>query len=431
MRKLSLLIALSVVCSAAACTKKADPPAESKKKDKDEGDDKGSTKKKKKGDDKGDKGDDKGGDEEAPKKAKGGAGCKLPESGSTLSADWTFSKGCTLVVKENLHVAEGAVLTIEPGVTLKFETNVAVWVDYGKIVAKGTEEEPITLTSNNKSPAKGDWVGVRLAEKTSAGTVFDHVKFDYTGHDDNGKAAIAFYGHVSPGRVAITNSTFAHAEDGVLNDSEDSAFAKLEGNDFKGVEGTAVTVHASGMGSLGKNKLGGKPIHTHGTIKASQNWPEVDGPIVVDANIEVNGDKSAAIVKIADKTTVKFTASVHVWIGGGNGGGVQAKEVTFTSANATAAAGDWSGFILDKKTTNLKLEDCVFKYAGHDDNGVGAIRWYGVTSKEIEGGVTITGCTFEHITGPAFLEDGDKKCGKVGEPAAKNKSVGGKLCGPA
>ena len=36
-----------------------------------------------------------------------------------------------------------------------------------------------------------------------------------------------------------------HAEDGVLNDSEDSAFAKLEGNDFKGVEGTAVTVHAT------------------------------------------------------------------------------------------------------------------------------------------------------------------------------------------
>lgn len=429
MRTLPLFCALLLGIAAEGCTKKADPPTESKKKDKDD-EDKG-TKKKKKGDkddDKGDKGGDKG-DEEAPKKAKGGAGCKLPENG-TVSADWTLSKGCSMVVKENLHVQEGATLTIEAGVTLKFETNVVVWIDYGKIVAKGTDEEPIVLTSNNKSPAKGDWSGIRFADKVSAGTVFDHVKFEYTGHDDNGKAAIGYYGHVNPGRVSITNCTFDHLEDGIVDDHEDSGFAKLEGNTFKAVDGTAILVNAASMGTIGKNKLGGKSITTHGVIKASQSWPEVDGPIVVDGNLDINGDKSAAVVKLADKTTVKFTASVRVWIGGNNGGGLQAKEATFTSANATAAAGDWSGFVLDKKLTSLKLEDCTFKYAGHDDNGIGAIRSYGIPYKDIDAAIQVSGTSFDNVKGPAFLEDGEHKCPKAAEPAQKNKIAGGKLCGP-
>ncbi len=413
----TLALALLVAFTAAGC-KKPETKSTEKKKDQD---DEGSKVKKKKG------GDDKADDEEPKKAGKGGAGCKLPEH-SQVNADWTLSKGCSMVVKDTIHVAEGATLTIEAGVTLKFETNLGVWIDYGKIVAKGTADEPIVLTSNNKSPGKGDWSGVRFADKTSAGTVFDNVKFEYTGHDDNGKAAISSYGRVSPGRLSITNCTFDHAEDGIQNDHEDAAFGKVEGNSFKGVEGVAMRLHASSMGSIGKNKLAGKAIQIQGPIKVSQTWPEVDGPVVLIGNVNIAGATSAAIVKIADKTVVKVNAGLNLWIGGDNGGGLKAKEVTFTSSNATPAAGDWSGLVIDKKVTQTKIEDCVISYAGHDEHGKGGVRWYETSPKEADKNVEITGCTFDHILGPAFHQ-GEGGCGKAAEPASKNKITGGKLCG--
>ena len=60
-------------------------------------------------------------------------------------------------VTGNVVVSSGVTLTIEPGVTVKFDSGKALQIR-GELVAQGTSGSPITFTSSASSPAAGDWV---------------------------------------------------------------------------------------------------------------------------------------------------------------------------------------------------------------------------------------------------------------------------------
>ena len=93
----------------------------------------------------------------------------------TMSANTRLGNnpGCPYVLN-NLTVAEGATLTIEPGTVIKGDIQYGRLVINGALVAKGTEQAPIIFTSlrddtcegdtNNdgskSSPAAGDWDGI-------------------------------------------------------------------------------------------------------------------------------------------------------------------------------------------------------------------------------------------------------------------------------
>jgi uncharacterized GH25 family protein len=68
---------------------------------------------------------------------------------------WTLVDS-PFVVSKNLTVCEGATLTIEPGVEVKFGGPFSLIVN-GTFVANGTEEKPIKFTSNKEKPETGDW----------------------------------------------------------------------------------------------------------------------------------------------------------------------------------------------------------------------------------------------------------------------------------
>lgn len=50
----------------------------------------------------------------------------------------------------------GIALTIDPGVMVKFDSGVKLTIQ-GTLDASGTEGQPITFTSNQTTPAAGDW----------------------------------------------------------------------------------------------------------------------------------------------------------------------------------------------------------------------------------------------------------------------------------
>lgn len=423
LRPLLSLVALSLLVAPVSCKKKKDTDsAETKSKStKDDGDDEGSKgKKHKKSTD-----EDKADDEEDKPKGKSTKACKAPEE--AIKADYTIPAGCKLKVKGNIDVQEGATLTIEQGAKLSFEAGVRVYVEYGKIVAKGTEDEPITFTSSNTSPAAGDWEGIYFGDKTSAGNVFDHVVVEYAGKEGGmGKCALHVYGDVNPGRIAVTNSTFRKNENcAVWDDKEKSTFSKFESNTFKDNGGTSIMVHPAVLGSVGQNKLG-EPVHLFaGDIKSSATWPKLDVPAIVDGRINVAGSTKAAILTLADKTTLKFASGGALHLGGGDGGGLVAKGPVFTSANATANEGDWEGIYLEPKTTGTVIEDCVVEYGGKEGGmGKGAVVFYDTEPKKLKG-VSIKGCTFRHNEHGAFSPNGTKDCGAF---AKDNKSEGTPIC---
>jgi hypothetical protein len=91
-----------------------------------------------------------------------------------------------------LDVANNAgapTLTIEPGVTIKFNTGATMRIDafsgttpaVGALVAVGTAAKPITFTSAAATPAPGDWYGIWLGHQPLPNTRIDHAIVSFAG----------------------------------------------------------------------------------------------------------------------------------------------------------------------------------------------------------------------------------------------------------
>jgi hypothetical protein len=102
------------------------------------------------------------------------------EVGREINVDTTWTLvGSPYIVTSNIQVVAGVTLTIEPGVTVKFNKNLGMLVD-GKLVARGTQANMITFTTNVPNPSinyenganSGCWSQIKLSQ-TSPVATFD------------------------------------------------------------------------------------------------------------------------------------------------------------------------------------------------------------------------------------------------------------------
>jgi len=83
-------------------------------------------------------------------------GADTPVSGHiTVDTTWDTA-GSPYIVTADVTVDSGKTLTIDPGVTVKFNSGTSLYVD-GTLVAEGTSGSNIVFTSNAGTPAGGDW----------------------------------------------------------------------------------------------------------------------------------------------------------------------------------------------------------------------------------------------------------------------------------
>jgi len=76
-----------------------------------------------------------------------------------ISLDTTWQAGDAgsyRLIVDNALVEEGAILTIEPGVTVKFNRGVYLKID-GVLKAEGLADNMVTFTSAEADPERGDW----------------------------------------------------------------------------------------------------------------------------------------------------------------------------------------------------------------------------------------------------------------------------------
>jgi hypothetical protein len=89
-----------------------------------------------------------------------------------ITADTTWSKANSpYIVTRTVQVYPGATLTIDPGVTIKFNQGTGLVIGH-KLIAIGTEQENITFTSNTEAPGFEDWIGLYFTD-TSIDASFD------------------------------------------------------------------------------------------------------------------------------------------------------------------------------------------------------------------------------------------------------------------
>lgn len=109
---------------------------------------------------------------------------------------WTAAES-PYVVDSSIIVGCDAILTIEPGVEVRFTPAMALTVGHGSfgpgvLVARGTAESPILFTSDEPSPPKGDWGRIYFTDYAVdaaydgegsylSGSVLEHVIVEYAG----------------------------------------------------------------------------------------------------------------------------------------------------------------------------------------------------------------------------------------------------------
>jgi hypothetical protein len=112
--------------------------------------------------------------------------------------------GKTLAVGK---VGAAPLLTIEPGVTLRFDKEVRFLLDEGSgtaigaLRAEGTAEKPITFTSAAATPAAGDWVGIVVEGTPDPRNKIAYAKISYAG----GSAQISSFDCQSPLNPGFSN----------------------------------------------------------------------------------------------------------------------------------------------------------------------------------------------------------------------------------
>ncbi len=234
------------------------------------------------------------------------------------AVNWAWDGGDTLpfVVYGDVTVYEGASLTLAPGTVLKFRDCWTDLVVVGSLVANGTAETPVILTSlqddsvggdtngdgSATSPVPGDWGGIQVTgDATLGGAVVQFAGY-------SGKAAlrvesgaeVEFAGGVvqdsrhdavgvsGTGRLLLSGSRIEHNEESAVVVDGDEAWVHVRGSNLVGngqVGNPAGGVYNSGNATV---VLGGEPgagnkilanagygayqVGTAKTMLATYNW---------------------------------------------------------------------------------------------------------------------------------------------------------------
>jgi|GEM_PF-453219 len=146
-------------------------------------------------------------------------GCNVINVTANIETPTTWTTGNVYVI-DNITVYVDAQLTIQPGVIVKFkgDSRLDTWDD--KIVANGTDANPIIFTSykddsycgdnngdgNATQPAKGDWSGIRL--ESDEASEFTYCQFLYAGRNTGIAISSGGGNHAHP--FKFDHCTIAH-----------------------------------------------------------------------------------------------------------------------------------------------------------------------------------------------------------------------------
>lgn len=268
-----------------------------------------------------------------------------------------------------IDINDNAEVTIEPGVTMSMVEEGYIRVGYytsGKLIAAGTEEKPITFTSNLTDKAAGDWQGIIFDQYASKSSALKNCHIEYAGDGDDG-AVYVYYTAAAIDSCTITNSSSYGV---CVNYSEDSWLTSFSGNVIKDTELYPLRCNAAAAGVVTTdNELGEMGIEISGYQLTKQvTWQNLNVPYTIsDSYLDINEGGSLTIMP---GVTVLMTEDSYIRVGYYTEGklvaeGTEEEPITFTSAMNDKYPGDWQGIFFDQYVgAGSILDHCKVLYGG-------------------------------------------------------------------
>jgi hypothetical protein len=337
-----------------------------------------------------------------------------PASPQVVSSDittaTTWTGGNVYEVTAPINVT--APLTIQPGVTVKFDAGAALRVS-ATITADGqSDTTPIIFTSAAASPAGGDWQGITL---NASGSTFNRCRILYAGASD--KAALTIGSGYS---ATVTNCTFAHHKtptDSIAAapalDASDAAAGTVVSNNLFFDDRVPLSVNttfsvpantfsnsAAAPSAPQPSKYNAVVVRGCSTVATSITWVATVPYVIGDPNDACNylNVSAAGHLTVQSGAVVKFFKSGRISVDG-----LLTASAIFTSikddarggdtngdgAASSPAGSDWAGVFLNKEGS--VIDHAGFYYGGGDDRGALELR---------SAGATVTNSFFGHNRPP-------------------------------
>ncbi len=302
--------------------------------------------------------------------------------------------GVPFAITSTVTVNNGRTLTIDPGVTLRFNSNILMDVQ-GTLVAEGTSSEHITFTANHATPSPGAWKNLKF-NSADSGCSLSYCDFTYGGDTYYGDGMVYIIN--SGSNVAISNTTASHSANyGVhcKNSSPTITDSTIRDNTSYGVicdsasspaivDCTAIDngnygvwIHPNGIaGITGPMTL--STTHPYdaigvsgGTIDYNQVWSDPGVSFAITSTVTVNNSRT---LTINPGVTLRFNSNVLMDVQGTLvAEGTSPEHITFTANHATPSPGAWKNLKFNSADSGCSLSYCDITYGGDTYYGDGMV----------------------------------------------------------
>lgn len=311
------------------------------------------------------------------------------ELAGTLSSDTTLQD-----VGQDYHVVGNltlnAALTIEPGVTLRFDAGTRLIVGTGgSIIAVGTEADTIHFVGTQD--AAGHWDGIEVSTTATD----NELMYVEVANGGSGGYADVYVG--SSGRIAITHSLIRGSSTSGVEVVSGGVLADFAENTLLNHADADVTLPAGQVSALDSlSTYGDQVVINASTLGSDATWQALNVPYMSDGNIYIeaaltiapgaalqfgqghrlvvdNGGSLAAVGMVDD--TIRFTgaeASQGFWDGIEVATTAAANELTYTEV-ANGGSGGYANVYVQSsgkvKITNSRIHDSSTYGVDAEDNG--------------------------------------------------------------
>jgi hypothetical protein len=303
-----------------------------------------------------------------------GLGVQGAEVSGTIASSTTWSlSGSPYIVMGSVTVAEGATLTIDPGVTIQFRQFQGLWVA-GHLQAVGTVGNPIVF--GGSTAQRGWWRGIHLTGEGSA--QMDWCDVAHAGYSDS--VGIAALG---TGSLTIRNSTVREHQGDGLRLSVGYAALTSQNNSFRDCT-RGVRLGTGATWDDASSSFTGNTVDLHadgGTTSGNVVWAMNPAYSVYLAGSVTIGAGTSLTVRPG--TVVKVAQFSGLWVDGHlEARGTAVSPVYFTDWRDDAVGGDangngsesgpaagwWRGIFV-REAGSAALGHGTLRYSGYHDSG--------------------------------------------------------------